>query len=220
MEIYFMTVETSDLIVKAKTALSVDDSQKLEAYIATGGAPLATSTALSFFQLFLNGSDLKEVHRLNKAFPYESVLWAYVKYDWETQKTKYMQDQMEQIRTKVVKATLDTTSLVTDLLAAAQKKHGDKLKKYLQTGNEADLGDALNVRSINELLKTAEALQKITGQDKTVNVNNKTTFDVNVGGQVGVTATGAGDLTSLSPEAAAQVLAAIASDMRKKRDGK
>ena len=217
-----MTAETNDLIVRAKSELSLDDSAKLEAYVAAGGHPLAPSTALSFFELFLNGSDLKEVHRLNKAFPYEAVLWAYVKYNWEVQKTEYMQKQMEQIRMKVVKATMDTTSLVTNLLAAAQKKHGDKLKKYLQTGNEADLGDALNVRSINDLLKTAEALQKITGQDKTLNVNNKTTFDVNVGGNVQVGAAGlqSGDQNSLSPEAAAQVLAAIASDMRKKRDGK
>jgi hypothetical protein len=63
-----------------------------------------------------------------------------------------------------------------------------------------------------------EALQKITGQDKTLTVNNKTTFDVNVGGNVGVSASG-GNLDTLSPEAAAQVLSAIASDMRKKRDG-
>jgi len=214
-----MTAGTSDLIVKSKSLLLPEDSQKLEKYIQDGGAPLAVGTALSFFELFLNGSNLEEVHRLNKAFPYEAVLWAYVKYDWENKRDTAIQNQMTEIQQKVVKATLDTTSLVTNLLAAAQKKHGDKLKKYLQTGNEADLGDALNVRSINELLKTAEALQKITGQSNTMNINNKSTFEVKVGGQVGVSQE-SGSVGNLSPEAAAQVLAAIAADMRKKRDNK
>lgn len=141
---------------------------------------LSPDTSAKLFELFLNGSDINEIHRLNKNFPYEAILWSRVKYDWDKLKDEYAASLTGQVAQKVIKASLETTSLLTDMLAVAHKKHGDKLKKYLQTGDEADLGDALSIDTIHGLLKAVEGLQKVTGQDRTHNINKKEVVNLNV----------------------------------------
>lgn len=204
-----MNEKTKELVEKAQSVLTNEDQNKLEKYIQNGGHELAGSAVAQFFNLYLNGSNFQEIHSLNKAFPYESILWAAVKYNWELKKTEYVINLQNEVVQKVIKAQLETTSLITDVLAAANKKHGTKIKKYLQTGNEADLGDALNVKSLNELMKVGEALQKITGQDRNININKKETSNINV-------SVSTKEGSNLSPEGAADVLAIVAEEIRKK----
>lgn len=170
-----MTQEPKDIVVvtvpetfeqRAARLLSSDDLVIMTRYIESGGKRLASDTATSFFQIYLNGGDTKEIHRLNKAFPYESILIERIRGDWDLHREQYVEQLKVAIRDRLIKANLETVGLMTDMVAVAYKKHGDKLKKYLQTGNEKDLDGAMNVDSIHQLIKVLEGLHKAVGIEK------------------------------------------------------
>lgn len=169
---------TSALIVSdevmdlAARLLLPTDVEILRAY-RDGGKRLAPSTSAGMFDLFLQGNTLTEIFRLNKAFPYGAILWSYVEEKWEDKKARYIEDLHEATKNKLMKATIDTTGLLADVLSAAALKHGSKLRKYIQTGNVADLGDAMTADSITAIVKAVDGLQKLTGQDKIMKIKQE-----------------------------------------------
>lgn len=193
---------------RAKVYLLEGQYNDLIQYIDKGGHEIALSTAQKFFELFLNGESIEEIHRLNPAFPIAAIHWLRIKYCWDKMKTDYIMALQKQTAEKAFKAQLEVTSLYSDILSAAVKKHGAKIKKYLQTGNEQDLGEALAVDSLHQLMKAAEALQKITGQDRNIKIKKEETLDLNVR----IATEGDG----LSPEASAKILSVVAEEKRKK----
>ena len=200
----------------AQAALASKDYLLLKKYIFDGGKKLAPATAASFFELFLNGNEVDEIHRLNKAFPLESILDARIRYKWDEHKEYCAQALHSKIKDKLIRAQLETASLLADMLTAANKKHGDRLKKYLQTGDEKDLGDALTINSIPAMLKVVDRIQKITGQDRQHKVTKEETFNLNL--QSGITKSEETD-DGMSADTAAKILSAIAEDKRKKAIG-
>lgn len=214
------TVQEETFEEKAKRLLTVPEYNMLIKYIEDGKHQLAPETAAKFFGLYLTGNNCGEIHRLNKAFTYESILWSRIKYDWDRVKDEAAQDLMQAVREKVIRAQLETTAFMADLLVAASKKHGDKVKKFIQTGVEEDLGDALNVDSLHSLLKIAEGLQKITGQDKKVESKHTSTLNVNVNGPNGEKlAVTDSDANYIDEQAASDILAVMADAKRRKRSG-
>lgn len=206
-------IAREEIIDHAETVLSPNEFSALRKYIESGGKELSADTVDKFFELFLNGSDCKEIHRLNKPFPLEAILWAMVKYHWAYQKDNHIYQRQQAIANKVMRAQLEATDLVSDMLVAAKRKHSDKLKKYIQTGNEEDLAGAMSIDNLNSLLKAIEGLMKVTGQDrqtttKTITKNDQT-VNVNVNAQV------SGTQSALAPEEAAQILGILAAAKRK-----
>ena len=202
---------TQEYSVYAGANLSAKELEVLEAYLTSGGMPLAPEPAARFFELFLAGSDVHEIHRLNKAFPLGALLDAQVKFKWNERKDKYASDLQDKVLDKVRMAQLETTELMTDILAAARRKYGDKLKKYIQSGNDADLDGVIDVSDIKNLVKLTEGLLKITGQDRVQKVKTEDTQNVNInlnGNNLPV--------SDLDPESAAQILQIISDSKRKK----
>lgn len=195
---------------KARAVLSMTEYNMLSIYMQKGGHPLSPATASSFYGLFLNGTSVAEIHRLNRAFPYEAVLWARVKYGWDRERDTYLIELQNNIKEKLLKSQIETASLLSDMLTAATIKHGDKLKKYIQTRDEKDLGDAINIDSIQSLLKAVEGIQKITGQDKTQTLKKEETLNLNVN-QAAIPT----DSSSLSAEGASKILAIFSEEKRK-----
>lgn len=195
---------------KSRRILSIPEHNMLMTYVESGKHPLSPETSANFFGLFLTGNSIGEIHRLNKAFPYEAILWAAIKYDWHQKRDEYALDLQSQTAQKVMMAQLETAGLMADLLSAANRKHGDKIKKYIQTGNEADLGDSLTIENLHSLMKIAESLQKVTGQANTVKVKTENTQNLNVN----VTASTNGQ--AMDANTAAAVLKVIAESKRNK----
>lgn len=214
-----MTVVPRDKVLEAaQLFLMVPEINVLKSYIDKGGHELSAETATRFYELFLNGSDCKDIFRLNSAFPYEAILWARIKYRWDITKDEYVYNLQETVREKVMKAQLETTSLMADMLTAANKKNSDRIKKYLQTGDEETLKGALSIESLQSLLRITEGLIKVTGQDRVVKNVTETKSTQNLNVNVNANSSKSSDDSNLSPEAAAKILAAIAEDRRKKNE--
>lgn len=201
-------IRNEDLLKKAESILDPQDLVAVSAYIAGGKHQLAPDTAARFFELYLNGSSIDEIHRLNKAFPVEAIHIARVKYDWDTSKDLYILELQSSIKQKVLKAQIESTALMTDVLSAAYRMHGDKIKKYLQTGDESAVKGVFGVESIAQLLKVVDSLQKITGQSNQIKVKTEShqTIDVNLNKNT----------DDISDETAAKIIAALAEEKRNK----
>ncbi len=113
----------------------------------------------------------------------------------------------QNIAEKVLKAQLEATSLYTDIITAANKKHSDNLKKYIQTGDQTYLDKTIDIKSIHHLQKAVEGLQKITNQDKNLKVTEEKNVNINL------TSDGGKDM---DPETATKILSALAEANRKK----
>jgi len=200
-------------VTTAQADLPPDDLQLLTEYVVSGGLPLAPEAAAKFLSLFMNGSDAHEIARLNKPFKVAQILDAQVRYKWAEKREQYSIELQSRVPAKVLQTQLETSELITDVLAVANKRYGDKLKKYIQSGDEKDLDGVMNVESLKELLKLSEGLLKITGQDRVSKVNVKTHSTQNVNLNV----TGA---EGMSPEDSAQILAIVSASKRKANEPK
>lgn len=202
---------------QARAWLAPDEYTALKKYIESGGFPIHTETAVKFFELFLNGYDCKEIHKLNAAFKVEMIYWAKVQYRWVEEREKYLVDLQLKIREKMIKTQLETSNFMADMLTAASRKYGNKIKKYLQTGEEDELGGALEIESIHQLVKLVEGLTKITGQDnvkhtKTVEERN---INLNVTQGAVVPTDKGGSNDGLNEDEASQVLKVLAASKRR-----
>jgi hypothetical protein len=206
-------INREQLLEQAEVLLPVHEYNMLKIYVEDGKHELASDTMNRFFELYLNGTTPAEIHRLNKAFPYEAILWASIKYKWGEQKSQFYMDLQNSVKEKVIKAQLEATELLSTAVSVANKRFGDKFKKYLMTGDEKHLDglEATTINSLGSLIKAIEGIQKATGQANTVTVKNKTetttTNNVNLNVQSGN--------GSVSPDAAAQILKIIADEKRK-----
>ena len=202
---------------KAKAWLATSEYDALKKYITAGNFPIHTETAMKFFELFLNGYDCKEIQRLNPAFRLEMILWAKVQYNWVTEREKYLEDLRDKIREKMVKTQLETSNFMADMLTAASRKYGNKIKKYLQTGDESDLGGTLEIESIHQLVKLVEGLQKVTGQDNVKHVKTTEEKNINVSLGTGTSVPGSSGKNDvqLTDDESAQLLKLMASAKRR-----
>lgn len=136
-------------------------------------APLSVSTSLKMYELYLNGYSCEEIFRLNdNQFPLGMILEARIRDSWDDRREQHLTELYGGIVAKVKKTQTEAVAFVADLLAAAHKKHGDKLKKFLQSGNPADLG-ALSIDTMTSYQTAATMLLKLTGQDKQKDGSNK-----------------------------------------------
>jgi len=192
---------------KARSLLTLSDYEDMSSYIDRKKPELALSTANSFFELFINGSDVDEIKGLNPAFPIAAINWCRIKYDWDRMLKEQIFKMQQRIADKVMKAQLEATSLYSDIISAANKKHSQNLKKYIQTGDESYLKKTIDITSVHQLQKVVDGLMKITNQDKNFVIKEEKNVNINVGVTPGA---------DLTPETATKILAAIAEESRKK----
>ena len=129
--------------------------------------PLSAVTAAKFFELFLHGTgDCAEICRLNESlYPLGMILEARVGFGWDRRRDEYLSSLYSGIADRARQAQLESVGLVSDMMAATAKLHGDKVKKYLQTGDEELIKD-LPIKSMSGYKTLIELLLKLTGQDK------------------------------------------------------
>lgn len=129
-------------------------------------APLALSTSLKMYELFLIGHNCEEIGRANDGkFPLGMILDARLRYQWDRRRDAYVEQLYNEAGNVVKQRQIESALFLGDLLAASHKQHGDQLKKFLQTGDPKDLPDDLKVTSITTYKMAVDALMKVTGQD-------------------------------------------------------
>lgn len=151
--------------------LTEKERSAYDSYIKTDNRSISTATQAQWFSLFLRGKSCFEIQRLNSGFHLGAVVKCRIEGDWDAKLQQYRESLFDGVREKLQQTELESIEFLSDMLAAAHKQHGDRIKRYLQTGNEAELGDMLisSVRAYKEVL---ELITKITGQERQQHVQH------------------------------------------------
>jgi hypothetical protein len=160
--------------------LNQEDQRILDEFRESGFPKLAPQAAASFFELYLNGTSPREIQKLNPAFKLGAILDAQIRYNWDANKDRYVQELQENTVKRLAQVQMEATAFLADSLAAAHKKHGTALRKYLQTSDESEL-NGFDIGSITSYSRSIDALLKITGQDqKKIKLESKIEQNVNL----------------------------------------
>lgn len=147
--------------------------------------PLAPALCAELFELYLNGLSLADIVKANKGLKMGAVVRASLEGDWYDKRLAYQENLLQSVVPRVQQVQAEAIVFTSSLLAAAHKLHSAKINKFLQTGDESELGD-FAPRTFEQYRKTSELLLRLTGQDgKGSNKQeNNTSFTKVVIGQI------------------------------------
>lgn len=159
---------------------------------------------MQFYELFLNGYSCEEIAKLNEGkFDPGMIIDARVRHEWDARKSAHLESLYGGLLEKVKATQAEGAVFLTDMLSAAHKMYGSKIKKYLQTGDPKDLG-GLQIESLDSYRKILETLMTLTGQH-----SGKT------GQQPKVQIVAQGDVTVSNEPSASELLAQLLKDKEK-----
>jgi hypothetical protein len=157
-----------ELVLSQEQKLARLTSRELAAYDAysrLNQPPMAPSTQMAFFQLFLSGISCEEIVRINPSgFSLGAIVRARIENNWDEKRLEHQRNLVDKVRGNVQQTILETVEQLTLEMKVYNKLKRDKLLKYLQTGDEKHL-EGLSIGSTKALKDVAEALLKLTGQD-------------------------------------------------------
>ncbi len=162
-----MSEQTAIVLSQAdKEALLTErELREYKIYMRLNQPPMAQSTQGQFYNLFIQGNNCEEIVRLNpNGFSLGAITRARIDNDWDMKRNDYQAELMAKVRERVQQVTLETVDRIANELAASNKLTNDRVKKFLQTGDPAEL-QGTSVGSLRHLKEAVELLQKLTGQD-------------------------------------------------------
>lgn len=159
-----------DAIEKAESSLTEREAHAYRVWQGSARPPLAPSLNAKLYALYLNGKTTEEIRRLNQQLTLGDIVAARVSGHWDDRRQEFLEHLLDHTTERVQQATLQTAELLCDLLTAADVQHGDKLRRFIQTGDEKELGD-LKITTLGGLKAAVEILQKLTGQDRQKSVS-------------------------------------------------
>jgi hypothetical protein len=127
--------------------------------------PIPLALAMDFYTLYLNSYSAEEIWRVNgKRFPLGQIVDAKIRYDWEKRKEKQLSALYHDIENKVLRVKNEAICHLSDMLAASHKLWGDKIKLFLQDGDESVLGtlDLSNMKTYRAILGMLDELTKVS----------------------------------------------------------
>jgi len=149
--------------------LTDKEVRELRFHVKTNQPKLGKKRAEQLQQLFNRGYACQEIVKANDGVSLAQVVRARIEFDWDEQRKDYLWNLMREAKTTIQQTQYESIRFITDGIAVHNKLYGEKFRKYLQTGNEADLGGAFfSGKQYREML---EMLLKLTGQDKQVHLH-------------------------------------------------
>lgn len=191
---------------KALESLEPREKAAFEHFQKSKAPPLAADTQAKLFSLFLNGRTTEEIRQLNPQFSLGQIVHARLVGEWDRRLTEHLDSLLQRTSMRFQQVQLESINFVSDWISAANKQHGEKIAKYLQTGDAVHL-QGIEISSLNQYKTAIELLQTLTGQSRTT----KSTKEITVKTEPAVSApTKAIDVSD--PEVAASILRKLASE--------
>lgn len=152
---------------QAEAGLSDRERAAYKSWKALGQPRLSPDTQAKFFALYLKGETLEDIVRLNRGFSIGQMAQACVEGLWAEKRDEYLKDLFASARAIVQQSAVEQIRFIIDQLGAVHKAYGTAARKYIQTGDDADFKN-FGIDNIRNYKTAIEALQKVTGADKTV----------------------------------------------------
>lgn len=182
----------------------------LEAAKDTGVKPVGATLAAQMMALYIEGYSCASIAKSNPPFTETDILYCRRKYDWDSQKDRYMDELASRTRERLLKHKLEAIEFITNQLSVVHKSENEKMMRYMQTGKEEDKPETFITGSTS--YKTLiEILQKITGEERVTKQEIKTQSSVNVNVQ-------STENVKITDNMQSQILAALAGKGSKEAD--
>lgn len=163
----------NDLVLAALDRLSQEEKMAYDLYSASGKPSLSVDTSLKLYELFLQGTSCQEISRLNPGFGLGMIVKARVDHLWDSRRDSHLTDLYAKTGERLRQIGLESVNFISDFLAAIHKSNGDKIKRYLQTGDE-DLLKTIDF-SPKQYKEFIEILGKVTGAENKKTLEHKGT---------------------------------------------
>ncbi len=143
----------------AKLELSDAERDSYKEWKKELSPPLPLDASLKSYELYLNHYSCEDIARISN-YPLGQVVDARLRYDWDSTRDKQIRSLYEKVEEKVLVTKGQALSHITDMMAAAHKLQGEKIKKFLFNGDETALGDLklATVKDYRELVNLFVAL--------------------------------------------------------------
>jgi hypothetical protein len=138
---------------------------EFEAYENYNGPDLPFELNSQLLKLFLIGKNTKEIHELNPELEYGAIVRAKINSNWPAQKESYLQNLFEEAKLEAVQAQLGGVKFINLAMNAFHKLAGNKFLKYIQTGDETELGQFARI-NIKDYKLLVDSLQSLSGENQ------------------------------------------------------
>lgn len=169
-----------------------------------GSPELSPHLEGKLFQLFLNGCDCVEIARLNPGLTLGQIVRARVKSYWDLRKQEHVEALERGIQERMKQLALESTDFLATQISAANKQYGDAAKKFLASGDPADLGQ-FSIHGYKNYRSAVDLLKIVTGQDQKQKISGEVTVKHEVGETI---------KKALTPEEARRI---IADELKRKK---
>ncbi len=143
-------------------------------YVPSDAADLSPAVQVQLFRLYLAGLTLPEIRERNSALGLGQIVSAAVEGKWIEQRIRHLEDLFGRVQSDAQEAVASGVEFVALAMRATHKHIGDKLLRYIQTGDEKDL-DGTGVGGLGAYKALVDLLAKMTGQDQVKKVSGSVT---------------------------------------------
>jgi hypothetical protein len=167
---------------KVQSELTPDENKALTNFLAQkdkGGSltkVLAAPLQEELFRLYVNGTSIQDIAKLNPNLSLGQICHAAVEYKWKETKDSYVEAAIQRNKERLPQMLSESVEYIADLITATHKFNGDKIKKYIQTGEEEYIA-GINLGNFKNYKELVEAMSKLMGSGQqpgkpSVTINN------------------------------------------------
>lgn len=182
-------------------------------------AALSPTIAAQMFELFVNGMTPTQISREWRGYQLGAIVRAAVENSWFDRRREYLDHLHSTTMDRAKQIAAESVEFTGALLAVAHKKWGEKLRRYLATGDASEL-DGFEIRSIDQYRKVIQTFLELTGHKPSADFLKGVEAPQAAGAAPG----GAFDLMTilsakqLTPEQAAALLSLISAPQRAEKE--
>lgn len=166
-----------------ESGLTHREEAALRMHLEAREPQLSPSLQAELFSLYLNGLSCEDIQKHNKNLRLGAIVRAARDGDWHNKRLDYVQGLLNGVRDQAQQTQAESVVFVSRGLAMVEKLYGARIHRFLQTGNEEDLGDLKNW-GLSQYKTLIELFLKLTGQDSTKRVGVSVTGGITHGGKV------------------------------------
>lgn len=144
--------------------LNRDEKQAYKDHMKAGKPPVSPTINAQLFNLFLAGHTCQEIVKINPNLGLGMVVRARIEGMWDERRRVLTAELLDGVKEVAFRAQADSIKFVGDLLTAAHRHIGEKVQRYIQTGDEEHIKD-VGIHSLKQYKEIVELLLKLTGQD-------------------------------------------------------
>lgn len=164
--------KVEDLRAHAVTRLSIDEQIAYDKSLRGGRAPLAPTFNQKLYELYLQGFPCAEIVTSNPGLDLGAVIRARVDGDWDARRDRYTAGLLNESANTLKQTAAESLKFLSLVLTVAHKEHGEKLRRYLVSGDPKDLGD-FKIESFKGYKIIIDTIAQLIGANQKSTVTHK-----------------------------------------------